>query len=68
MMETKREKMEIPDITEQQWEDRKKAKIFENLRDFFAYRAVFGEALHTFNADFFINAIKILEDELWGEE
>lgn len=67
MMDPKR-KMEIPAITEQQWEDRKKAKIFETIRDYFAYRAVFGEVLHTTtNAEFFINAIKILEDEIWGK-
>lgn len=67
-MKTKREKMQIPKITKQQWDDRDKAKIFEWLREYFAYRAVFGESLLTYNADFFTNAIKILEDELWGKK
>lgn len=66
-MEPKR-KMQIPDITKQQWGDREKAKIFEWLREYFAYRAVFGESLLTYNADFFTCAIKILEDELWGNK
>ena len=68
MMDPKRKKMEIPNITKQQWDDRDKAKIFEWLREYFAQRAVFGESVFTWNADFFTNAIKILEDELWGRK
>ena len=62
-MEPKR-KMQIPEITKRQWEDREKAKIFEWLREYFAYRAVFGDSLYTYNAEFFKHAIKILEDEM----
>lgn len=67
MMDPKR-KMQIPEITKQQWDDRDKAKIFEWLREYFAYRAVFGESLLTYNEDFFSNAIKILEEEINGGE
>ena len=67
-MEKKRKKMQIPEITKQQWEDRDKAKIFEWLREYFAQKAVFGESVFTWNVDFFINAIKILEDEIRGIE
>lgn len=66
-MEPKR-KMQIPNITKQQWTDREKAKIFEWLRDYFAYRGVFGESLYTYNADFFTCAIKILINERWGKK
>lgn len=67
-MKTKCKKMEIPEITKQQWDDRDKAKIFECLREYFTYRAVFGESVLTYNADFFTTAIKILDDELWGRK
>lgn len=67
-MEKKRKKMQIPEITKQQWDDRDKAKIFEWLREYFAYRAVFGESLYTYNEDFFIGAIKILREEITGGE
>lgn len=68
MMDPKRKKMQIPKITKQQWDDRDKAKIFEWLREYFAYKAVFGESIITWNEDFFINAIKILQEEIRGGE
>lgn len=68
MMGPKRKKMQIPEFTKQQWGDREKSKIFEWLREYYGYRAVFGKSLVTYNQDFFIRAIKILEDELWGRK
>lgn len=64
----KRKKMQIPDITKQQWNDREKASIFEWLREYFMYRAVFGKSIITYNEDFFIFAIKFLEEEIDGGE
>lgn len=61
-------KMQIPEFTKQQWDDRKKSKIFEWLREYFGYRAVFGKSLLTYNEDFFIMAIKILQEEINGGE
>lgn len=61
-------KMQIPEITKQQWDDRDKAKIFEWLREYFAYRAVFDKSLITYNEDIFIMAIKILQEEINGGE
>ena len=66
-MEPKR-KIEIPEITNAQWDDRAKAKIFEWLREYFTYRYMFGESIITYNEDFFLNAIKILQEEINGGE
>ena len=49
-------------------DDRNKSKIFEWLREYFGYRAVFGKSLLTYNEDFFITAIKILQEEINGGE
>lgn len=63
-----REKMEIPNMSSKQWADRDKAKMFEWIREYFAYRAVFGDSLMTYNEDFFRQCIKFLEEEIKGGE
>ena len=67
-MKTKRKKMQIPEITRQQWDDRDKFKIFEWLREYFAYKAIFGMSPITYTEDFFTSAIKILQEEIDGGE
>lgn len=58
------EKMVIPNIKPKQWNARDKAKVFYWIAEYYTQISMFGEAVVSYNDEFFKQAIKICEEEL----
>lgn len=59
-----KEKMVVPNITPKQWNARDKAKVFYWIAEYYIQISLLGEAVVSYNDEFFKEAIRICEEEL----